>query len=170
MSQSASPADPAPNPRVVVSRVAINAANAEMAALTAGRDYVVFRARQAGLHAYQDPDAFERPGAQAWRENWNELLRDDRPLDAPVAGYWVTLTRWERQSGPPESPEYHFQNIAIRVEALPEPHREPLAFGSTETRPTESLRAETLAYWEAMDLRSAVSSNPASPAPGPARL
>lgn len=153
--------------RAVSFRMAINAPNAQLAALTATRDYVVFRAREAGLLRELDPAEASRLDAQPWSSQLAEIAREERPLDSPVAGYWITLARWERESGPPEDRARHFRNLSIHIQAIGAPHREPLAYASTEERPTESLRLETLAYWEAIDLRASTSSPKASPSAPP---
>lgn len=159
------PTRPPPTPKAIGeithARIPVNAAN-EVLAAAAFTNAAFELARAAGL-ARSEPLSEElfkglvNSGPRALFRFLSVLELAPEAIDpnAPVAGFWVLASMARSPLFP--NPE-RLRLEALSVERAPEPHRDPLAYGGREdsSRPPQSIRQETLAYWEARDLRSAL--------------
>lgn len=140
---------------LLFTRVSVNAPNAFMAA-AAVSDYHLHLAQNSGL-SFSEPfprSLCEELRVERTRSSSSFLALLDQSEQGPVAGFWVTFA----EARSPLFADSRRRLVDIRVERLPQPHRDPLEYGGYEGQPRDprSLREETAAYWEAMDLQASL--------------
>lgn len=156
---------PSPRASQLSIRVSINAPSARAAALALSEEHINLAQRQ-GLHASEalSPERVEEINNEPHRSVAERIGELENDLSGPVAGFWATLVfvAGPAVSGPPSGRLADFT-----VERLPEPHRDPIVYGGYggSERSPESIREETLAYWEALDLRALIHPAPSSKPP-----
>lgn len=148
----------APSERWTQARMAINAPHPAAVFEAAVSPEARARARLAGFET-EIPGPPEPPLAARppWSEIADRLARESASEPPSLTGFIAILTMVERRvplAGRP--PFVELLPVELEIQRQREPHRAPLIFGSTPTRSESDLREETLAYWQAADIRAAL--------------